>query len=430
MGHPLSYDVRCDLITGMEEWRKSLPPAPVPPDLLGLNLRAPDPRDYDMRLIPGVAENLAVGFPDSYDLVRQINGPALNQGSVPSCVAHTCAGMMQIFQQEEESIWRLFDAPRAHRETGDPSQGRWPDDLLKYCREQGMPLANTESRYKIISYAFAPKTSPEEWANTIKAAVAADHPCPVCLLLPSLFGWESGGTITQGYHEVLIVGYRRDAFLIRNSWGDDWGKNGLGWVPIGYLNQSNWQNGYVIAHTVTDEILLPQPQPQPEPQPEPEPEPQPEPQPEPEPQPVMLGVAGRLSGGGLEFVKAGTVLIASGGGFSGNLQVDRVDGQPEPEPEPQPEPQPEPGDLTVDAQIWPAYGRGHLISVKVQGPASSVTVTVAQAAENKPLTGPTTLRPSDAWQGPIFVRGLTAGQSATVRAEGDGHRGEKQLMVP
>ncbi|MBM3268373.1 MAG: C1 family peptidase [Candidatus Sericytochromatia bacterium] len=40
-----------------------------------------------------------------------------------------------------------------------------------------------------------------------------------------------------GYHAVLLVGYRRDGsapgggwFLLRNSWGDDWGDGGYAWV--------------------------------------------------------------------------------------------------------------------------------------------------------------------------------------------------------
>ncbi|HEY9014160.1 MAG TPA: hypothetical protein VIM84_03735, partial [Gemmatimonadales bacterium] len=82
--------------------------------------------------------------------------------------------------------------------------------------------------------------------------------------------------------------------------------------------------------------------PAPTPTPTPTPEPTPEPTPTPTPTPVSeVTIAGRLSGGGLEFVRPGAALTASGGGFSGTLTVDRVD-RPEPSPTPTPTPDPTP----------------------------------------------------------------------------------------
>ncbi|MBS1744636.1 MAG: hypothetical protein JST21_00555 [Bacteroidetes bacterium] len=38
----------------------------------------------------------------------------------------------------------------------------------------------------------------------------------------------------DGGHAVTIVGYDNDGFLIKNSWGDDWGDKGYGWVSFEY----------------------------------------------------------------------------------------------------------------------------------------------------------------------------------------------------
>jgi C1A family cysteine protease len=43
----------------------------------------------------------------------------------------------------------------------------------------------------------------------------------------------------QGGHAVTIVGYdtnkEEGAFLVKNSWGVDWGEGGYGWIPMRYF---------------------------------------------------------------------------------------------------------------------------------------------------------------------------------------------------
>jgi Papain family cysteine protease len=396
MVHPTALDARQEYLDERRRWRESLPPSPVPDFLTGLDLRPPDPRDANLAEDPEIARLLAVGLPEAADLVPHFKGPVLNQGSIPSCVAHTMAHMQAIHQSiEEGGVARVFDAPRAHRETGPEEQGRWPDDLLRYCQGQGMPLTGAGSRYRITAYAFAPKGP--QWADTIKAAIVAQRPVPICYLLPQNYGWESSGGMTQGYHETLIVGYRQDAFLMLNSWSSSWGKNGYGWVPIRFLEMENYQQGHVIAHSgVMDERLAPIPDPEPQPvvrishytpaQGRPgagfrihgegfhgeigarwgnhplvalaasdreilatpplttPPGIQPvfvtalgvtaqgppftlageQPQPDPLPPPPGVTVEAKAAGGGLEFLKVGSVLQSSGGGFSGSLTLFRV----------------------------------------------------------------------------------------------------------
>jgi hypothetical protein len=262
MPHPTPFDERQQWIDEREAWRQSLPSPPQPDFLFGLNgPRPPDPRDWSLAADPAVAEKLAVGFPEAADLTKHIKGPPLNQGAVPSCVSHTMAHMQAIYQQMEEGVWRTFDAPRAHRETGAESTGRWPDDLLRYCVTNGMPLVGSNERYKIQGYAFVAYDG--NWENTIKAAIAAEKAITLAMLLPSNFSYESSGAVTSGYHEVDLVGYRPGAFLILNSWGSSWGRNGLGWVPIEFLKQNNWQQRYVLVHAPVDVRQDPNPPPPP-----------------------------------------------------------------------------------------------------------------------------------------------------------------------
>lgn len=42
------------------------------------------------------------------------------------------------------------------------------------------------------------------------------------------------GNPFKGGHAVSIVGYDHSGFIIKNSWGRDWGKNGYGWLSFNY----------------------------------------------------------------------------------------------------------------------------------------------------------------------------------------------------
>ena len=39
-----------------------------------------------------------------------------------------------------------------------------------------------------------------------------------------------------GGHAVVVVGYSDDAFIVLNSWGDDWGDNGFGYIENDYVD--------------------------------------------------------------------------------------------------------------------------------------------------------------------------------------------------
>lgn len=59
--------------------------------------------------------------------------------------------------------------------------------------------------------------------------------------------YPSPGESIEGGHSVLIVGYddAKEAFLIQNSWGVNWGDNGFGWLPYQYFRAG--ANGDVLA---------------------------------------------------------------------------------------------------------------------------------------------------------------------------------------
>jgi hypothetical protein len=229
--------------------------APPQPDWGGTGAvpLTPDARDFRMELIPAVGAVLAIGAPPAFDLRSHVLG-VYNQGAVPSCVAHSTCGMKSIQDHIEHGDWVTYDADGLYREMGGTgTAGVDPRGTLERARERGLQILNTTRRYRIGSYAFAPPVA-GAFEETLKAAVAAMQPCTLALLLPQQFGWTSGGPITQGYHQVCVIGYDAAHAIILNSWGEMWGERGLGRIPWSFITQQNFQNGFAFAYTVVDAL--------------------------------------------------------------------------------------------------------------------------------------------------------------------------------
>lgn len=52
---------------------------------------------------------------------------------------------------------------------------------------------------------------------------------------------------TRGGHAVCIVGYTSDGFIIRNSWGTNWGDNGFGYATPNYIADGFFAESYGIT---------------------------------------------------------------------------------------------------------------------------------------------------------------------------------------
>jgi len=64
------------------------------------------------------------------------------------------------------------------------------------------------------------------------------------------FWFKREGDVKTGGHAVIIVGYddKRQSFLLRNSWGEDWVDDGYTWISY-----SDFENRKDVAYSVLDE---------------------------------------------------------------------------------------------------------------------------------------------------------------------------------
>ena len=362
----------------------------------GALYRPEDPRNYDMRRLPGVGAILP-SLPAEDTHLAQYLGYTYDQGASPSCVWHAISGI----QTGNEKIERrgeqlIFDAMAMHLATGPANEGRYTGDMLRIAQDQGTKLAASTKRYRVGSYAFAPKGSQQEFVDTFKAAVVAGYICGVALRLPSNFSAECSGTVMgwNTYHETIACGFRSTpgqfgSLLGKNSWSDRFGDRGFYWIPFDLLLWNNWQEGACFINTITDAIdddLAPPPNPQP---------------PDP-PKPKRYVVTATATGTGMDNLRQGMSLVASGGGYSGNLGITGVQVYDDVTP-------PQPGTLAVTGYSKNPVKPGESFNVLGQGFGSGGNVFVSWVGQSLPVTSRTdtsitTTAPTSEGTAPVVVR--------------------------
>ena len=55
-----------------------------------------------------------------------------------------------------------------------------------------------------------------------------------------------------GGHAVAAVGFNENSFIIRNSWGEQWGENGYFYMPNEFITNNNLANDFWVVYQVVD----------------------------------------------------------------------------------------------------------------------------------------------------------------------------------
>lgn len=246
---------------------------------MGWQRDLPDVRDYSPeKVLVKTSKALKAapksGLPKKKDL-SQYCSPIENQLSIGSCTANAGVGLLEYY--ENKAFGKHLDASRLFlykttrnllgwkgdtgawlRTTmqamvlfGAPPTKYWKYDISKFDVEPEAFLYAFASSYKAIQYYRLDQPGLSE-ANLLKRVKQF-----ICYGYPSMFGftvYNSGNAdgefaypepedTVQGGHAVVAVGYddnrvvgkRKGALKIRNSWGTGWGQDGYGWLPYDYI---------------------------------------------------------------------------------------------------------------------------------------------------------------------------------------------------
>jgi hypothetical protein len=190
-------------------------------------------------------------------------GPVRDQGDRPTCLAFAASDAHAALRPGWTQLSCEFAFYHAQRRGGrPPTRGALLSLMLATLREDGQPV---EADWPYLEALpddlgdYGPPATvgvfrrngelrPSGIAEII-AQLDAGRPALVLLMLSSSFDLAGPDGIVQTpaaeapdrtrRHAMIAVGHGTfngaPAILVRNSWGDDWGQAGHGWLPEAYL---------------------------------------------------------------------------------------------------------------------------------------------------------------------------------------------------
>ena len=239
----------------------------------------PDARDH-MYAAP-VA--MMAALPTKVDL-RPNCPPPYDQGQLGSCTGNAIAGAVQ-FEREKQHLTpdfvpsRLFIyyGERVIEGTVGTDSGAQIRDGIKVVANQGVP-PETDWPYDIAK--FAQKPPPKAFADALhdravsysrlsqslsqmKGCLASGYPFVFGFTVYDSFESQqvaqtgvvpmpAAGESVLGGHAVMAVGYDdgQQRFIVRNSWGANWGMKGYFTMPYAYLTERNLSSDFWTVRLV------------------------------------------------------------------------------------------------------------------------------------------------------------------------------------
>lgn len=217
----------------------------------------------------GAFASAEVELPREYILPDKLIPDVRNQENVNSCVGFSTTNIMQVLNQIETGKRERFSAGYVYgrcRENNDTYEGMVVDEALAHlikrgaCFESDFPINKEmpEIRELVLSKPeLDEKAEPyhikayEVYASAVKTKRYNDVKTALYTYNIPLLGVFK---LKQGYHAVCIIGWNDDeeTFTILNSWGEDWGSDG-----IGNYAYSKLERGYLLVDAENSNKVMP-----------------------------------------------------------------------------------------------------------------------------------------------------------------------------
>ncbi len=214
----------------------------------------------------------ASNLPPKVDL-RSMMTSVENQEDIGSCTANATAGayeyLVRITQNADYDVSRLFIYYNARKsqglenedsgaliewlmeqmsKKGACSEDTWPYKTKKFTKKPPQEAYDEAKNFKITKYEHV-ETDLKTW----KSVLAEGYPIIFGVQIYDSFMNPRKGKITmprsnencQGGHAMCCVGYSDpdQVFIVRNSWGAQWGDHGYCYIPYDYMMDEELNGG-------------------------------------------------------------------------------------------------------------------------------------------------------------------------------------------
>jgi C1A family cysteine protease len=211
-----------------------------------------DPNDWIFeRLVHGSKGKYYDIIPESYSL-EEFDSPGRHQGKRSTCAPFAGVKISEIntSRKAKRKSW-IYLSPEFiyYHRTNKPAQGMFGRDVFRILRHYGTvpedkyPYMDeddvvNEPNSELYKIAMEHRIKNYARVNTIeglKRALIELGPCYIGLPMFNLterFWDREYGTEYDIGHAVTAIGYTDKGFIIKNSWGSDWGDDGKAIFPF------------------------------------------------------------------------------------------------------------------------------------------------------------------------------------------------------
>jgi C1A family cysteine protease len=204
-----------------------------------------------------------------------------NQANLGSCTANALCAAFEYEQKRQFKDYDFFPSrlflyynERVIEGSVEYDSGSRIRDGIKVINKLGI-CSESECVYNPLNYAIRPSVKAyldaqkhksikykrvNKYLNSIKSALTLRYPISFGFTVYESFEDPEGVEMTGqmvlpkknekvlGGHAVLLCGYddNTEQFLVRNSWGKEWGNDGYFYMPYSYLLSSNCSDFWVI----------------------------------------------------------------------------------------------------------------------------------------------------------------------------------------
>ena len=205
-----------------------------------LNVR-PSPIDSRDHLVSAIFPQVVL--PPELDLRNKLQ-PIRDQGKQGACAAMAGAAMKEC-QEFTDTLLNEYLSPQFIYNLRDGSdEGMYMRDLMSILRNKGVcteklfPYGKSgyptevalDEGIKYIIQSYAAVKTIDELKTSLYLNGACIIAVPVYNFTERMWYQRPGDEILGG-HALAVVGYNINGFIIRNSWGDDWGQEGYCVMP-------------------------------------------------------------------------------------------------------------------------------------------------------------------------------------------------------